>query len=130
MKRSIFATLAGLAVWVLVASLLNRGLRLGFPGYALAEPTMTFTLGMKIVPLILGALASLAAGAATGAITLEPVSALGGRRRSPRDIHPGTHSTLGEISRLVSPVFSRDSRAACCAWCNTPSEPCPFSRPK
>jgi hypothetical protein len=68
MKRSIFAALAGLAVWVLVASLLNRGLRLGLPGYALAEPTMTFTLGMKIARLILGALASLAAGATTGAI--------------------------------------------------------------
>ena len=68
MKRSIFAALAGLAVWVLVASLLNRGLRLGLAGYAIAEPTMTFTLEMKIARLILGALASLAAGAATGAI--------------------------------------------------------------
>jgi hypothetical protein len=68
MKRSIFAALAGLAVWVLVASLLNRGLRLGLPGYAIAEPRMTFTLGMKIARVILGALASLAAGAATGAI--------------------------------------------------------------
>ena len=68
MKRSIFAAVAGLAAWVLAASLLNRGLRLGLPGYALAEPTMTFTLGMKIARLILGALASLAAGAATGAI--------------------------------------------------------------
>ena len=68
MKRSILATLAGLAVWVVVASLLNRGLRLGLVGYALAEPTMTFTLGMKIARLILGALASLAAGAATAAV--------------------------------------------------------------
>lgn len=68
MKRSIFAALAGLAVWVLVASLLDRGLRLGFAGYAIAEPTMTFTLGMKVARLILGALASLAAGAATAAI--------------------------------------------------------------
>lgn len=68
MKRSIFAALAGLAVWVLVASLLNRGLRLGLAGYAIAEPTMTFTLGMKMARLILGALASLAAGAATGAL--------------------------------------------------------------
>ena len=60
--------LAGLAVWVVVASLLNRGLRLGLAGYALAEPTLTFTLGMKIARLILGALASLAAGAATAAV--------------------------------------------------------------
>ena len=68
MKRSIFALVAGLALWVLVASILNRGLRAGFPGYALAEPTMTFTLAMKVARLILGALASLAAGAATGRI--------------------------------------------------------------
>ena len=66
MKRSIFALVAGLVLWVLVVSLLNRGLRAGLPGYALAEPTMTFTLGMKVARLIFGALASLAAGAATG----------------------------------------------------------------
>src|SRR5215471_1000245 len=68
MKRSIFALVAGLALWVLVASLLNRGLRVGLPGYALAEPAMSFTLGMKVARLILGGLASLAAGAATGLI--------------------------------------------------------------
>ena len=66
MKRSIFALLAGLMMWVLVVTLLNRGLRAGLPGYALAEPTMTFTLGMKVARLVLGALASLVAGAATG----------------------------------------------------------------
>jgi len=68
MKRSILALLAGLVLWALVATLLNRGLRAGFPGYTLAEPTMTFTLGMKVARLILGALASLAAGAVTGLI--------------------------------------------------------------
>lgn len=68
MKRSVLALLAGLALWVLVASLLNRGLRVGFTGYAAAEPTMTFTLGMKLARLLVGALASLAAGAATATI--------------------------------------------------------------
>jgi hypothetical protein len=68
MKRSIFAVVAGLVVWMLVATLLNFGLRAGLAGYALAEPTMTFTLGMKVARLILGALASLAAGAAAGLI--------------------------------------------------------------
>jgi len=68
MKRSIFAVLGGIVVWVLVASLLNRGLRIGLAGYALAEPTMTFTLGMKVARLILGALSSLAAGAVTSLI--------------------------------------------------------------
>src|SRR5260370_5747772 len=68
MKRSIFAVVAGLAVWMLVATLLNFGLRAGLAGYSLAEPTMTFTLIMKVARLILGALASLAAGAAAGLI--------------------------------------------------------------
>lgn len=68
MKRAVLALLAGLAVWVVVATLLNFGLRAGLSGYVLAEPTMNFTLGMKIARLILGALASLAAGAAAGLI--------------------------------------------------------------
>src|SRR5215831_11430618 len=68
MKRSVFALVAGLVLWVLVATLLNRGLRAGLPGYALAEPLLTFTLGMKVARLILGALASLAAGAVVGLI--------------------------------------------------------------
>ena len=38
MKRSILAFIVGLVVWVLVASLLNRVLRLALEGYAAAEP--------------------------------------------------------------------------------------------
>jgi len=68
MRRSIFAVLAGLAAWAVTAALLNRVLRAGFAGYALAEPALTFTLGMKVARLILGALASLAAGATTALI--------------------------------------------------------------
>lgn len=68
MKRSVLALLAGLALWVLMVSLLNRGLRVGIIGYAAAEPTMSFTLGMKVGRLLIGAVASLAAGAATGMI--------------------------------------------------------------
>jgi len=62
--KKVLAVLAGLVLWVVVVSLLNRGLRLGVPGYAAAEPAMTFTLGMKIGRLLIGAAASLAAGAA------------------------------------------------------------------
>lgn len=69
MKRSVLALLAGLALWVVVVSVLNRGLRVGVRGYAAAEPTMTFTLAMKVARLIIGALASLAAGAATARMT-------------------------------------------------------------
>jgi len=68
MKRSILALVTGLVIWAVVATLLNFGLRAGLPGYRVAEPAMTFTLGMKIARLTLGALASLAAGAAAGLI--------------------------------------------------------------
>jgi Mn2+/Fe2+ NRAMP family transporter len=69
MKRSILALIAGFVLWLVVASLLNRGLRVAFAGYGVAEPTMSFTLGMKLARLIVGALASLAAGAATAMMT-------------------------------------------------------------
>jgi|GEM_PF-241903 hypothetical protein len=68
MARKIFAFIAGLVTWVVVATLLNFGLRAGITGYHAAEPTMNFTLGMKIARLILGALSSLAAGAVTALI--------------------------------------------------------------
>lgn len=60
--------MAGIVLWAVVATLLNFGLRAGIPGYTLAEPTLNFTLGMKVARLILGALASLSAGAAVGLI--------------------------------------------------------------
>lgn len=68
MKRSILAVIAGLVVWILVASVLNRGLRLLLAGYAAAEPNMAFTLPMMAGRLTLAVLASLAAGAVAGAV--------------------------------------------------------------
>jgi hypothetical protein len=68
MTRSILAVVAGLVAWMVVATLLNFGLRAGLPGYTQAEPILAFTLGMKIARLTLAALASLAAGAAAGLI--------------------------------------------------------------
>lgn len=68
MKRSILAFVAGMLMWLVVATLLNRVLRAGLAGYAQAEPLMTFTLGMKIARLVLAALASLAAGATAALI--------------------------------------------------------------
>ncbi len=62
MKRAVFAFLAGLAAWIVLISLLNRALRLGLPGYAAAEPAMSFTLGMLAARLAIGALASVIAG--------------------------------------------------------------------
>jgi hypothetical protein len=68
MKRSILAVIAGLVTWILVASVLDRGLRALLEGYALAEPEMTFTLGMMASRLILAVVSSLAAGAVAGAL--------------------------------------------------------------
>jgi hypothetical protein len=69
MKRGILACVAGLVTWTVAASLLNWGLRLGIEGYAAAEPTMRFTLGMMAARLTEGAIASLVAGAIVGWIT-------------------------------------------------------------
>jgi hypothetical protein len=74
MKRSILALLAALVVWVLIVSLLNRGLRMTLEGYAAAEPAMSFTLGMLVARLTIGAISSLAAGAVA-----ESIAPLGAR---------------------------------------------------
>ena len=66
MKRAILAFVVGLVVWVLVVSLLDRALRIFLPGYAAAEPGMSFTLGMMAARLTIGALTSLIAGAVAG----------------------------------------------------------------
>jgi hypothetical protein len=68
MWRKIGAVLAGLVAWIVVVSLLNRGLRLWLPGYTAVEQAMTFTLTMKIARLAIAALSSLAAGVVTRAI--------------------------------------------------------------
>lgn len=66
MKRVILAILAGIVTWIVVASLFDRALRLALPGYAAAEPDMTFTVPMMAARLTMGALSSLAAGYAAG----------------------------------------------------------------
>jgi len=66
MKRSILAFAVALVLWILVLSLLNRGLRLLIAGYAAAEPGMGFTPGMLAARLTIGALTSFIAGAVAG----------------------------------------------------------------
>ncbi len=62
MAQKIIAFVCGLVAWILVASLLDRLLRVGLSGYAAAAPAMAFTLSMKWARLAEGALASLSAG--------------------------------------------------------------------
>ena len=66
MKRPILAFAAGLVVWVVVISVLNRGLRVFVADYAAAELTFGFTLGMLLARLAIAALASLLAGGVAG----------------------------------------------------------------
>ncbi|HTL93784.1 MAG TPA: hypothetical protein VL176_15630 [Steroidobacteraceae bacterium] len=72
MKRAILAFSAGLVVWIVVVSVLDRVLRVLLGGYAAAEPIMSFTLGMLVSRLLIAALTSLIAGAA--AAWLAPAS--------------------------------------------------------
>jgi hypothetical protein len=62
MKRPTLAFIAALLALVVMASVLNRLLRLGMPGYAAAEPIFAFTLAMLWARLALGAVSALTAG--------------------------------------------------------------------
>jgi hypothetical protein len=62
-KAALVACVAGLVVWVLLVSILNRLLRLLLTGYAAAEPGMNFTLSMMVARLTIAAITSLVAGA-------------------------------------------------------------------
>jgi hypothetical protein len=68
MWRTAGAVIAGLVAWAVVASLIDRGLKLGMPGYVHAEPLMQFTLAMKLARLAMGAATSLLAGIVVGGI--------------------------------------------------------------
>ena len=69
MKRSILACLAGLLTWMVVVTVINRGLRLCLSNYTAAEHTLQFTLGMKFARLLMAIVTSVAAGAVTGWIS-------------------------------------------------------------
>ena len=66
--RTILATIAGFVVWFAVATVGNLVIRWLLPGYVAVEKAMNFSLGMLVARLVLGALASFAAGAGCAAI--------------------------------------------------------------
>lgn len=63
MGRTILGCIGGLAAWAVIVTLIDIGLRHAMPGYAQAEPALTFTFSMKIARLAMAAVTSLAAGA-------------------------------------------------------------------
>jgi hypothetical protein len=65
MLRKIGAVIAALVTWTVVVTLLNFGLRYGFPGYAAVEKAMTFTPAMMWARLAVSFAATLSAGAVT-----------------------------------------------------------------
>ena len=68
MLRAVGSIVAGLVTWAVVVTLLNFGLRAAIPGYHAAEPTLEFTMAMKIGRLTEAALTSLVAGAVVALI--------------------------------------------------------------
>lgn len=68
MWRTILSIVGGLVAWIVIVTLLDIALRKGIPGYLAAEPTLTFTLGMKIARLSIAVLTSLVTGVIVRAI--------------------------------------------------------------
>lgn len=62
MARIFLSIIGGLVFWFISATLFNLGLRLVYPGYALTELFLAFSLGMKHSRLLIGGLSSVAAG--------------------------------------------------------------------
>jgi len=66
--RTAAAVLGGIVAWVVAATLGNFALRAVLPGYADVEHSMTFTFDMQAGRLVVGAIASFAAGFAAARI--------------------------------------------------------------
>ena len=62
MIRNIGAIIAGLVAWVVIATILDRGMRFFWPEYAAAVPVMVFTLPMMFARLSEGAVTTIASG--------------------------------------------------------------------
>ncbi len=60
--KTVAVVIVGLVTWIVVATIVNFPLRAWWPHYHEAETAFNFTLGMKLVRLALGALASVCSG--------------------------------------------------------------------
>lgn len=69
MLRRISGVVGGVVTWFLIANVANRVLYAAWPGYFQAEVAKTFTVGMLILRLFLGAISSLCAGFVAAWIT-------------------------------------------------------------
>jgi hypothetical protein len=102
MAKPILGVVAGLAVWLILASVAGLILRAAWPAYAQVATAMTFTLSMKIARLAIGALATVAAGVVARAVARSTTAGVvvGGPAR---DVCPRACPALGQVPGLVSP---------------------------
>jgi VIT1/CCC1 family predicted Fe2+/Mn2+ transporter len=69
MARAITGVVAGVVVWIVIATIGNLAMRTAWAGYAEVEAAMKFTSEMMMSRLLVGALSSLGAGWLTARIT-------------------------------------------------------------
>jgi len=75
MAKDILGVVAGLAVWIAIATVAGLAMRSQWPEYASVADAMTFTLPMMVARLAIGALATLGAGWVAAVIARRPVLA-------------------------------------------------------
>jgi|SRR6516225_9106626 hypothetical protein len=69
MAKTALGVVAGLAVWMIVATVAGLIMRNAWPAYAAVADAMTFTLPMMIARLSIGVVATVLAGRVTAGIT-------------------------------------------------------------
>jgi len=78
MVRKITAVVAALVVWLAVVLVAGAIIRASWPDYVRVAAAMTFTLPMKLARLLIGAVATLAAGGAAAKIGGRAMAAITG----------------------------------------------------
>src|SRR5215831_17210735 len=76
MLREIAGVVSGVVAWFIIANIGNGVLRVTWPGYFEAETSRTFTVGMLVVRLFIGAISSLCAGFIAAWITKRSIFAI------------------------------------------------------
>jgi hypothetical protein len=75
MKNNVVAAVAGFAVWFIIATVLDRALRVAWPRYGEVLPALSFSLGMLVARLVEGAVSTIAAGVVVAWIARRGVAA-------------------------------------------------------
>jgi hypothetical protein len=73
MIRNIGGIIAGLVAWIAIVTVIDRCMRLVWPEYAAALPTLAFTMPMMLARLTEGAITTIAAGFINRLIARRPL---------------------------------------------------------